>query len=384
VRREVVEVVTPGSRAIRRRSTRRRARGAALWPGPPGIGLAVLDASTGDLRATALDCPASGGAARPRSSRSCGALRRARSCFPDDAALDAALARALPDAARRRVGREGFDGARAPRHPDGLRADARIPASRAAAALLDYVGRHQPFALAQIARLRRYALSDAMVLDAATRSHLELFRNAEDGSRARTLIARIDETRTPLGARRLARWLAYPLVDPAAIRARQAAVAFLAERDRLRARVREALRPVRDLERLLAKAARPGRDTARPARCALARGAAGGRGGVRRRGEELLGDRAPRAAVPSRRAARRGALARSARGRGAAAAARLARRARNRLQSARGSTPNWMGFAKRSTRAASGSPDSRPRSARAPGSRRSRSASTRSTATGSR
>jgi DNA mismatch repair protein MutS len=60
-----------------------------------------------------------------------------------------------------------------------------------------------------------------------------------------------------LGARRLARWLGYPLVDPEAIRARQAAVAFLAERDRLRARVRDALRPVRDLERLLAKAARP-------------------------------------------------------------------------------------------------------------------------------
>ena len=77
-------------------------------------------------------------------------------------------------------------------------------------------------------------------------------------SRARTLLARIDETRTPLGARRLARWLAYPLVDPAAILARQAAVAFLAERDRLRARLRDVLRRVRDLERLLAKAARPG------------------------------------------------------------------------------------------------------------------------------
>jgi DNA mismatch repair protein MutS len=258
VRREVVEVVTPGlasdPQAI---DAAAELAVAALWPGPPGIGLALLDASTGDLRATALDA-ATGGALPAALVEE---LRRAAPreiVFPDDAALDAALARALPDAARRRVGREGFDAARAPRHPDGLRADAEDPASRAAAALLDYVGRHQPFALAQIARLRRYALSDAMVLDAATRSHLELFRNAEDGSRARTLIARIDETRTALGARRLARWLGYPLVDPAAIRARQAAVAFLAERDRLRARARSALGPVRDLERLLAKAARPG------------------------------------------------------------------------------------------------------------------------------
>ena len=258
VRREVVEVVTPGlasdPQAI---DAAAELAVAALWPGPPGIGLAVLDASTGDLRATAVDAPASG--VLPPAL--CEELRRAAPreiVFPADAALEAALARALPEAARQRTGREAFEPARAPRHPDGLRAGAEDPASRAAAALLDYVGRHQPFALAQIARLRRYALSDAMVLDAATRAHLELFRNAEDGSRARTLIARIDETRTPLGARRLARWLAYPLVDPAAIRARQAAVAFLAERDRLRARARDALRPVRDLERLFAKAARPG------------------------------------------------------------------------------------------------------------------------------
>jgi DNA mismatch repair protein MutS len=298
VRREVVEVVTPGlasdPQAI---DAAAELTVAALWPGPPGIGLAVLDASTGDLRATALEAPGAGGLPPALVEE----LRRAAPreiVFPDDAALEAALARALPEAARQRVGREGFEPARAPRHPDGLRADADDPASRAAAALLDYVGRHQPFALAQIARLRRYALSDAMVLDAATRAHLELFRNAEDGSRARTLIARIDETRTPLGARRLARWLAYPLVDPEAIRARQAAVAFLAERDRLRARVRTALGPVRDLERLLAKAARPG---ATPPDLAALRGslealpavgAAFGGGG-----EELLDESRP-AALP--------------------------------------------------------------------------------------
>jgi DNA mismatch repair protein MutS len=96
-----------------------------------------------------------------------------------------------------------------------------------------------------------------MILDAATRAHLELFRNMDDGSRRQSLIERLDRTTTPLGARRLARWLAYPLTDPVAIASRQDAVGFLAERDRPRARVREALRGVRDLERLLAKVARP-------------------------------------------------------------------------------------------------------------------------------
>jgi DNA mismatch repair protein MutS len=96
-----------------------------------------------------------------------------------------------------------------------------------------------------------------MILDAPTRTHLELFASAEDGSRGGTLFERIDQTRTPPGARRLARWLAYPLLSPRAIAARQDAVAWLAARDRARARLRESLRGVRDLERLLAKVARP-------------------------------------------------------------------------------------------------------------------------------
>ena len=371
VRREVVEVVTPAlasdPHAI---DAAAELALAAIWPGP-AIGLAVLDASTGDLRATAVERPAHGGLP-PALLEELRRVAPRELLIPDDAELAAALARALPDAARQRVGAECFDAARAPRHPDGLRADALDPASRAAAALLDYVGRHQAFALAQIARLRRYALSDAMVLDAATRAHLELFRNAEDGSRARTLIARIDETRTPLGARRLARWLAYPLVDPAAILARQAAVAFLAERDRLRARVREALRPVRDLERLLAKAARPG---ATPPDLAALRGSLEALPAVEAalaRTAEPHGGPARRAAARRRCRCRRPCRAwRSCcarRSRTRCARCRAARAARSKPAiSARGSTLNWMGFAKPSTRAASGSPGSRPRSARAPG-----------------
>ena len=54
-------------------------------------------------------------------------------------------------------------------------------------------------------------------------------------TRRGTLIERLDVTMTPLGARRLARFLAYPLLDAARIGARQDAVAWLFDRDRLRA-----------------------------------------------------------------------------------------------------------------------------------------------------
>ena len=257
VRRQVVEVVTPGlvgdPEGI---DAGRELCLAALRPGPDA-GLAVLDASTGDLRATA---GGAGGELPPALLRELVRVDPREILVPASAPaeLGAALARALPDAAQTRVPDESFDAGRAPAHPHGLASGDADPEARAAAALLAYLGANQPFALAQVARLRRYRLGESMLLDATTRRHLELFRNAEDGGRRGTLIARIDETATPLGARRLARWLAYPLLDPAAIAARQEGVAWFAERDRPRGRLRRALGPVRDLERLLARAARPG------------------------------------------------------------------------------------------------------------------------------
>jgi len=301
VRREVVEVVTPGLSADPEAiEARRELCLAALEPGPV-FGLALLDATTGEFRATCVpadegegqDGPAIPAALREELRRA--APRELLLPASAGAALRDRLARALPDAAQSLVDAESFEPRRAPRHPEGLAPEASGPDARAAAALLAYLGQQQPFALAQVARLRRYRLADTMVLDEATRAHLELFRSAEDGSRRATLMERIDRTATPLGGRRLARWLAYPLLDPAAVAGRQHCVAWLAGRDRLRARLREALRPVRDLERILAKAARPAagpRDLAalRDALEALPGVAAALAGG----GEELLAGAEPR------------------------------------------------------------------------------------------
>ena len=272
VKRDVVEVVTPGlagdPEGIEAASELAL---VALDPGAE-TGFAVLDASTGDFRATQV----------PRDPRDAAAgvptdlAEELRRVAPREVLVpqgcDEALCRRLGGAAVRcgdhaRGRRELRSGACAGAS-GRLVAGASDPPSRAAAALLAYVGANQPFALAQVGRLRRYGLADAMVLDASTQAHLELFRNSEDGSRRRTLLEQLDRTRTPLGARRLTRWLAYPLLSTDAIAGRQDAVAWLAEHDRPRARLREALRDVRDLERLFAKAARPGRPRATSPPCA--------------------------------------------------------------------------------------------------------------------
>jgi DNA mismatch repair protein MutS len=260
VRRDVIEVVTPGLVGDPEGlAGEREVALAALAPVPDGrVGLAVLEASTGDFRATAVAGDADGGLAAPVVEE----LRRVAPrelliAAPIPEPLRARLAEALPGAALTPVPAASFDPARAPLAPEGFAPEADRPEQRAAAAVLAYTAMHQPGATHPLRRLRLYALSDAMALDAATRRHLELFESNEDRSRGGTLIERLDLCATPPGSRRLARWLAYPLVDPVRIAARQDAVAWLAERDRARGRLREALRGVRDLERLFAKAARP-------------------------------------------------------------------------------------------------------------------------------
>jgi DNA mismatch repair protein MutS len=259
VRREVIEVVTPGLVGDPEGlDARREVAVAALLPGDAGepAGLASLEASTGRFEAT--ECTGEGVLAPAL-------LEELERIGPREVLVPSGSEERLTPTLRARLGAVAitsvdpgsFEPAQALSRPDGFEALSRSPSQRAAAAVLAYLHAHQPFAVRQTARLRVYALSDTMVLDAATRAHLELFESAEDRSRRHTLIERIDRTCTAPGARLLKRWLAYPLLDPEAIGARQDAVGSLAARDRVRARLRVALAGVGDLERLLAKSARP-------------------------------------------------------------------------------------------------------------------------------
>ncbi len=255
VRREVVEVVTPGLVGDPEGLDGRRELvvAAIATGGPEGeAGIAALDASTGSFRATEVRC-VSGEEMPGELLEELERIGPREVLVPEPAAerLRARLAERVPEAALTPVDPAVFE-----------RRDERLvgpgASGRAAAAVLAFLEANQPFALRHGPELRRYRLGDAMVLDAATRTHLELFESLEDRSRKGTLIDRIDATVTPLGARRLARWVAYPLLDCSEIRSRQDAVAFLADRDRSRGRLRKALAGVRDLERILAKVTRPG------------------------------------------------------------------------------------------------------------------------------
>lgn len=123
----------------------------------------------------------------------------------------------------------------------------------AAGALLAYLRETQKAALGHLVRLEPYHQTDVLALDEMTRRSLELTRTLRDGKREGSLLAAIDRTCTPMGARLLADWLAAPRTNLDLIRDRLGAVEELLGDASLRGDLRTALGKVFDLERLAAR-----------------------------------------------------------------------------------------------------------------------------------
>ncbi|HVV98488.1 MAG TPA: DNA mismatch repair protein MutS, partial [Rhodanobacteraceae bacterium] len=131
---------------------------------------------------------------------------------------------------------------------------ASLPLAIAAAgALLGYVEETQKAALPHVAGLSIENAGETISIDAATRRNLEL--DAPPGGNVEhTLLGVLDRTITPMGARLLRRWLHRPLRNRDAIAARRHAVDALIATSSHEA-LREVLRGIGDLERILARVA---------------------------------------------------------------------------------------------------------------------------------
>ncbi|MGE0706851.1 MAG: DNA mismatch repair protein MutS [Planctomycetota bacterium] len=135
----------------------------------------------------------------------------------------------------------------------------------AAHAVLHYVSEVKPGYLDRFDRFGRgielYRPAEHLALDPATARCLEITRPLRDGSqgggggREATLLGAIDRTQTAMGCRLLREWLLAPLRQVAAIEARQDAVAALLAAPAAHEALVRGLRQVYDLERLAARAA---------------------------------------------------------------------------------------------------------------------------------
>ena len=126
--------------------------------------------------------------------------------------------------------------------------------------LFDYLRETQKDFMPEVEFPRYYDTVDYMKIDEWTAKNLEL-RSSTEGSLKHSLLGVMDETRSPMGARLLRRWMSYPLLDIGRIKKRQGAVGELLENLSAREDLMEALRQVGDLERLIHRIETP---SARP------------------------------------------------------------------------------------------------------------------------
>ncbi len=119
--------------------------------------------------------------------------------------------------------------------------------------LLHYLQETQRRSLSYLSVPRWYLLQDAMLIDESTMRNLELLSSVLSQNKEYSLYGVLDKTLTPMGSRMLKKWIAKPLLSKDAINHRLNTVEVLVEDLMRRAEIREALRSMRDIERLLAK-----------------------------------------------------------------------------------------------------------------------------------
>ncbi len=121
---------------------------------------------------------------------------------------------------------------------------------RAAGAIVQYLKETQPDALNLLTSLRSYSLNEFMTLDASTRRNLELDETLR-GERKGSLLGTLDFAISPMGKRLMHQWVSQPLLQVDKIVKRQDGVQYFVSNGMVRAELRDALKPLADLERLV-------------------------------------------------------------------------------------------------------------------------------------
>lgn len=122
----------------------------------------------------------------------------------------------------------------------------------AAGSLIDYVDRTQKGKIPHLSRPQQIVANGIMEIDLATRRNLEILRTLS-GEKAGSLLAAIDRTVTPAGARLLQARLSAPLCDVAAINQRLDEVEVFTRSARFCGLIRDTLKQVPDMERALGR-----------------------------------------------------------------------------------------------------------------------------------
>ncbi len=299
VRREVIRVLTPGTATgasliepkennflaavARSAAANAAAAGSGRASGRPAetrIGLAFVDLSTGDFRATEF----AGEKAEARLRDELGILRpreillpQPSTLFPVPARVDANGLGAVETRLDDWVFESGYAARQLEQHfrvlaLEGFGLAGHPQATAAAGAIVHYlretsaIGARKPAdatavpslrpagaGLEHLDRIAYYEQQDAMILDQVTARNLELVEPAAGDDASATLIKAIDQTATSMGARLLRAWILRPEISLREIEERLDAVAALKSQTVAREEIRKELEGILDLERLTSR-----------------------------------------------------------------------------------------------------------------------------------
>ncbi len=252
VRREVSQILSPGTLDDFGLDDRKPNFLAAVTEKDGAFGLAFADLSTGEFRLTELDSRLT-------------LLDELARVAPAEILIPDHLAEAFPTLTKPSV----LDGYLFEFEPaveilvghfkvqslDGFGCTDLPAGVGCAGALLHYITRQMRRHAGHLRELRPYRRSGFLILDACTQSHLELVTSR--AGRGMTLLGVLDRTATPMGARLLREWVLHPLRCVPEIELRQDAIAALLGDALLLGDLRSRLAEIRDIERATARLGGP-------------------------------------------------------------------------------------------------------------------------------
>ena len=259
VKREVIRIVTPGTNIEDELPSSREDNFiAGLYQDKDVIGLAYLELGTGSFRLTEIgnhedvlgelarinpsECIIS--EKMDRDSKLCQFLRKEQGSI-----LNAHEEWTFSVDYAAKLLKDQFNLASL----EGLGLEEYSAGVSAAGAIIHYLHDNLHRSLEHVKRPVPYTSSEYMILDRKTQRNLEIMEPISGEKGELTLYRILNKTITPLGSRLLRRWIKQPLIVPELINARHEAVAEILHQRTVLPALRESLKNIRDLEKLVGR-----------------------------------------------------------------------------------------------------------------------------------
>lgn len=136
---------------------------------------------------------------------------------------------------------------------DGYGLTQKQSAIGAAGGILHYLVHQLRRDVRHLTRITTYEPTEFVVLDSVTLRHLEILESSQKSASSQSLFSAVNQTVTPMGARRLKEWLSCPLSDREGITKRQDAVQAWMHHSESLDSFRSSLKAIRDLERTMSR-----------------------------------------------------------------------------------------------------------------------------------